>query len=1245
MLHRVCVWSFGIIAFAAILWAVVSFFPLSAQTPLSNVPTCSSSEVATITSSGIKCVSITTPITALFKCTPGQILRYTTAGVLRCANNQTTAPTDSGGILGNNPKNLICEDNQVLTATVNGLECENIGNILDALLRCSSGEVLKFNTQGHLRCTGYLATAPSGTTVIGADLPSGSGGVCAAHEALTITRDGIACKNVGLLLEAALSSCTASSTVAVGYTTRRGLLSCIATRESCTASTGTNTEACVLQTTPHGGVSVGVCSGNNVGACSYSCNDGSWTKTSNTCRAGRSCTGSTINACDVGDKAHNGTSGSCTTNYQGGCQYRCNDGSWVQVSNNCSRIPINGGWTEWSPSASTVCDPTKSPDPSAATSVRQTRSCTNPAPAHGGANCAGPLFQTVPGTKDCNCEYSAWRWSVWTPAATSYCSGKEFTQNRTGTRTRISGSVATCTDTSTQESRKEIGTKNCTCGSRNFSWTVGGNSCSGTAPITAADTTGTARDSTGTTEGTANYRCTKGQTTATWDTTPTSTSCRETPCRYGSWSAWSRSESSYCSGFTFTKYRTRARISGSASACTTTRETVYTQGTKSCTCAASTVSDCVRQAGSVGSSSGSCRAGYNGSCSYTCSPNASGTAAVWTGTSTCTSPTPTQKCNYANPQWTVGSNTCSLPLYIGWDVGTSKTVTDSSGSTTGSATVTCVANPGSSFGTISITNKRCTRESTPVNGGWTSWSPSTSTRCSGTSFTQTRSCTNPSPRNGGSNCSGSSSRTVTGTKSCPTTPGKCPATTEENCVLTETSADSFKNGRCELGYSGSCRYLCGSSVKWFKSTNTCMSPINQDCRAEAKSIPTGGNCSLPATNHGRTGTGTCPTGQTGSCSAYCSNGSFGTVRSSCGVSRCLSTDISNCRLITTNEGTTRSGRCVNGTSGSCSYRCSDDGTWTPRTNSCKLPRQKCNGAGVTWSVSSATCRSTQHINWDVGTSKTVRDNGIPLSNGYNAGSIGSATVTCVANPGSTYGRISITNKRCIGVCSPTTIAGCSLPLPASYGNDGIGTCGAGYQSGSCRYKCVNGRFTLGSASYYKACKRPGCTSTTKFIHTTSCSLPAANNGATGRGTCPTGYTGSCSAVCSNGSYSLVGASNSCRRSICPSGKTYVTTGTCSKTNLCGGHKGRTPSCTPQPGSSCRFDWSDQYRAIVSFGCRTKTATCYGWCVGPGDCIYGKAVRANGSTFSIRKCRFVGKGGTKVCSTTRYRCSNGSVSRA
>lgn len=55
----------------------------------------------------------------------------------------------------------------------------------------------------------------------------------------------------------------------------------------------------------------------------------------------------------------------------------------------------------------------------------------------------------------------------------------------------------------------------------------------------------------------------------------------------------------------------------------------------------------------------------------------------------------------------------------------------------------------------------------PVNGGWTDWSPLDNNNC-GEPATQTRSCTNPSPSNGGSICEGESTQTITNPACLPT---------------------------------------------------------------------------------------------------------------------------------------------------------------------------------------------------------------------------------------------------------------------------------------------------------------------------------------------------------------------------------------------------------------------------------------------------------------------------------------------
>lgn len=57
---------------------------------------------------------------------------------------------------------------------------------------------------------------------------------------------------------------------------------------------------------------------------------------------------------------------------------------------------------------------------------------------------------------------------------------------------------------------------------------------------------------------------------------------------------------------------------------------------------------------------------------------------------------------------------------------------------------------------------------TPIDGGWSGWSACSVTAC-GQTGTQTRTCTDPAPANGGTTCSGSPSQSCS-TPVCPTTP-------------------------------------------------------------------------------------------------------------------------------------------------------------------------------------------------------------------------------------------------------------------------------------------------------------------------------------------------------------------------------------------------------------------------------------------------------------------------------------------
>ena len=74
---------------------------------------------------------------------------------------------------------------------------------------------------------------------------------------------------------------------------------------------------------------------------------------------------------------------------------------------------------------------------------------------------------------------------------------------------------------------------------------------------------------------------------------------------------------------------------------------------------------------------------------------------------------------------------------------------------------TAVSNPYYTWkcsGTAGGNPSRICRKRIPIAGGWTDWTPLPAAQACGSSFTQTRACTNPAPAYGGANCSGSPSR-------------------------------------------------------------------------------------------------------------------------------------------------------------------------------------------------------------------------------------------------------------------------------------------------------------------------------------------------------------------------------------------------------------------------------------------------------------------------------------------------------
>ncbi|XP_035675461.1 ectin-like, partial [Branchiostoma floridae] len=87
----------------------------------------------------------------------------------------------------------------------------------------------------------------------------------------------------------------------------------------------------------------------------------------------------------------------------------CKNGQWAGENLECARevIDQDGGWSDWSPwsACSVTCG--------VGTQTRD-RSCTNPAPAHGGAECDGDTQETRECDSGVSCEIDG-GWSDWSP--------------------------------------------------------------------------------------------------------------------------------------------------------------------------------------------------------------------------------------------------------------------------------------------------------------------------------------------------------------------------------------------------------------------------------------------------------------------------------------------------------------------------------------------------------------------------------------------------------------------------------------------------------------------------------------------------------------------------------------------------------------------------------------------------------------------------------------------------------------
>ncbi len=316
---------------------------------------------------------------------------------------------------------------------------------------------------------------------------------------------------------------------------------------------------------------------------------------------------------------------------------------------------------------------------------------------------------------------------------------------------------------------------------------------------------------------------------------------------------------------------TRSCTSGSGSCSGTCSNGAWTGISNSCTssCDGRTTNNCDLDGTDHGLSDGNCTAGYTGNCSYICS-NAQWQESSNTCTAVPVTPDPescdagtvgictfssegnhgdsgvsgsctagyTGSCtgSCSDGSWSVTGNTCTAvpvtPDPESCDAGTVGTCTFSSegnhgdsgvsGSCTAGYTGSCTGS--CSDGSWSVTSNTCITEPTSCN---TNPLSNCTLLATGHNQSATRSCTS-----GSGSCSGTCSNGAwTGiSNSCTSS---CDGRTTNNCDLDGTD-HGLSDGNCTAGYTGNCSYIC-SNAQWQESSNTCeQNDLSSGC-----SIPLG----------------------------------------------------------------------------------------------------------------------------------------------------------------------------------------------------------------------------------------------------------------------------------------------------------------------------------------------------------------------------------------------------------------------
>jgi len=220
-------------------------------------------------------------------------------------------------------------------------------------------------------------------------------------------------------------------------------------------------------------------------------------------------------------------------------------------------------------------------------------------------------------------------------------------------------------------------------------------------------------------------------------------------------------------------------------------------------------------------------------------------------TRTCTNPSPANggaDCVGSNTQ-TCNTQACIGPVDGGWTDWGTCSQSCGGGTQTRSCTNPTPANGGADC--VGSNTQSCNTQACPVDGGWTNWSACSCPNGLSTG-SQSRTCTNPTPANGGASCTGDSTQTCSCSVQGCMTAGYDNYNSNANVAGTCscTAYRDYVNGACQYRSCVSAQNDCaqvGTGV--YDGSGNCSATVpanpanyNQDCSAS----------NLCGTNYGKT---------------------------------------------------------------------------------------------------------------------------------------------------------------------------------------------------------------------------------------------------------------------------------------------------------------------------------------------------------------------------------------------------------